>query len=78
MDGWWMFVGALAGILAAPRGIHGACVYEGSLYASAEFSHSGSKVLQFTGAQLSREHQDTSVATWKALNKPHNEEPCED
>ncbi|KAM9392081.1 extracellular matrix organizing protein FRAS1 [Pholidichthys leucotaenia] len=34
MGGWWLLVGALAGILAAPRGIHGACVYRGSLYAN--------------------------------------------
>ncbi|XP_071779938.2 extracellular matrix organizing protein FRAS1 [Centroberyx gerrardi] len=34
MGGWWIFVGALAGILTVPRGIHGACVYQGSLYAN--------------------------------------------
>ncbi|XP_036955362.1 extracellular matrix protein FRAS1 isoform X2 [Acanthopagrus latus] len=34
MAGWWMFVGALAGILTVPRGLHGACIYEGSLHAN--------------------------------------------
>ncbi|XP_030272850.1 extracellular matrix organizing protein FRAS1 isoform X1 [Sparus aurata] len=34
MGGWWIFVGALAGILTVPRGLHGACVYEGSLHAN--------------------------------------------
>ncbi|XP_051278840.1 extracellular matrix protein FRAS1 isoform X2 [Dicentrarchus labrax] len=34
MGGWWIFVGALAGILTGPRGIHGACIYEGSLHAN--------------------------------------------
>ncbi|KAF7205299.1 extracellular matrix organizing protein FRAS1 isoform X2 [Nothobranchius furzeri] len=31
---WWVFVGALAGILSAAPGTHGACVYEGSLHAN--------------------------------------------
>ncbi|XP_039859424.1 extracellular matrix organizing protein FRAS1-like isoform X2 [Simochromis diagramma] len=34
MCGWWIFVGALAGILTVPRGIHGACIYEGALHAN--------------------------------------------
>ncbi|XP_035766601.1 extracellular matrix protein FRAS1 [Neolamprologus brichardi] len=34
MCGWWIFVGALAGILTVPRGIHGACSYEGALHAN--------------------------------------------
>ncbi|KAM3867993.1 extracellular matrix organizing protein FRAS1 [Diretmus argenteus] len=34
MGAWWIFVAAVAGILSAPRGIHGACIYQGSLYAN--------------------------------------------
>ncbi|XP_028271091.1 extracellular matrix organizing protein FRAS1 isoform X8 [Parambassis ranga] len=34
MSGWWILVGALAAVLSGPRGIHGACTYEGSLYAN--------------------------------------------
>ncbi|XP_072243382.1 extracellular matrix organizing protein FRAS1 isoform X1 [Leuresthes tenuis] len=34
MSGWWILVGALSGILTVPIGIHGACFYEGSLYAN--------------------------------------------
>ncbi|XP_041854892.1 extracellular matrix protein FRAS1 [Melanotaenia boesemani] len=34
MSGWWIFISALVGILVAPSGTHGACVYEGSLYAN--------------------------------------------
>ncbi|XP_069025425.1 extracellular matrix organizing protein FRAS1 isoform X2 [Embiotoca jacksoni] len=34
MSGWWIFVGALAGILSVPRGIQGACLYEGALHAN--------------------------------------------
>ncbi|KAK2838085.1 hypothetical protein Q5P01_015297 [Channa striata] len=34
MAGWWTLVGALLGILAAPRDTHGACLYEGALRAN--------------------------------------------
>ncbi|KAM4616687.1 extracellular matrix organizing protein FRAS1 [Polymixia lowei] len=31
---WWIFVAALVGLLSAPPGIHGACVYHGALHAN--------------------------------------------
>ncbi|XP_037832589.1 extracellular matrix protein FRAS1 isoform X2 [Kryptolebias marmoratus] len=34
MAGWWIFVGALTGVLTVPRGIQGACFYEGALHAN--------------------------------------------
>nr|XP_057925745.1 extracellular matrix protein FRAS1 isoform X1 [Doryrhamphus excisus] len=34
MEALWMFLGALAAVLTAPRVTHGACVHEGSLHAN--------------------------------------------
>ncbi|XP_032434237.1 extracellular matrix organizing protein FRAS1 isoform X1 [Xiphophorus hellerii] len=30
--GWWVFVGALVGVLTVPKAAHGSCLYEGLLY----------------------------------------------
>ncbi|XP_013870055.1 extracellular matrix organizing protein FRAS1 [Austrofundulus limnaeus] len=34
MTGWWILVGAVTGILTAPTGTQGFCVYEGALHAN--------------------------------------------
>ncbi|GLD61426.1 extracellular matrix protein FRAS1 isoform X1 [Lates japonicus] len=72
MGGWWIFVGALAGILTVPRGIYGACIYEGSLHAVAEkmcLIYNACRIPTLWMIMAMREHDAARLGSAQLLKK---------